>query len=215
MNRAQIGIVTGLQAEARWLRKAGFMVKPGGGTPRGAKNASEYLIQAGAQALISFGLAGGLRPGVQPGAVLVPAVVISDTQAYPCDSRLTTFLGGATSGMILGGREIAASAQAKALLYQCNQPIAIDLESGALAETAKRHDIPFAVLRGVADPAERTLPPAALVALKEDGSLDLVRLIHSIVKQPSQIPGLIAVGRDAKMARRALLARLKTLPASA
>jgi adenosylhomocysteine nucleosidase len=214
MNRAKIGIVTGLQAEAQWLRKAGFMVRPGGGTPHGAMKAAETLVEAGACALISFGLAGGLKPGLKPGAVLVPSVVISGTRTYPCDYRLMEFLGGATQGPIVGGQKIAASVQAKTLLYQRNHPVAIDLESGSVAEIAKDKNLPFAVLRAVADPAERNLPPAALVALKEDGSLDIIRLMHSIVRQPWQIPGLIAVGRDAKAARKALLERLKTLPAS-
>ncbi len=214
MNRAKIGIVTGLQAEAQWLRNAGFMVRAGGGTPHGAMEAAEALVEGGAQALISFGLAGGLKPGLKPGTVLVPAMVISGTHIYPCDDRLMEFLGGATPEPILGGQEIAASIQAKTLLYQHNHPAAVDLESGSVAEIAKANRLPFAVLRAVADPAERNLPPAALVALKEDGSLDIVRLMTSIARQPRQIPGLMAVGRDAKAARRALLERLKTLPAS-
>ncbi|HTQ71995.1 MAG TPA: hypothetical protein VMH92_10945 [Acidocella sp.] len=214
MNRAKIGIVTGLQAEAGWLRKAGFMVRAGGGTPHGAVEAAEALAGAGAQALISFGLAGGLKPGLKPGSVLVPSVVISGTLTYPCDDRLMKFLGGATPGAILAGQQIASSRQAKTLLYQRSHPDAIDLESGSVAEIAKANNLPFAVLRAVADPAERDLPPAALVALKEDGSLDVIRLMRSIARQPGQIPGLVAVGRDAKAARRALLERLKTLPAS-
>lgn len=214
MNRAKIGIVTGLQAEAQWLRHAGFMVRAGGGTPHGALGAAEALIQAGATALISFGLAGGLKPGLKPGTVLVPSVVIAGTRIYPCDYRLMEFLGGATPGPILAGHKIAASTQAKTLLYQRNHPAAIDLESGSVAEVAKKKKLPFAVLRAVADPAERNLPPAALVALKDDGSLDFIRLMRSIALRPWQIPGLIAVGRDAKAARQALLDRLRTLPAS-
>ena len=214
MNRAKIGIVTGLKAEAQWLSKAGFMVRAGGGTPHGAQDAAEALVQEGAEALISFGLAGGLRPGLKPGSLLVPSVVIYGTRTYPCDYRLIEFLGGVTAGAILGGHKIAATTQAKALLYQRSHPAAIDLESGSVARIAKENKLPFAVLRAVADPAERALPPAALVALKEDGGLDIIRLMRSIAQRPWQIPGLIAVGRDAKAARQALLERVKTLPAS-
>lgn len=214
MNRAKIGIVTGLQAEAQWLRKAGFMVRAGGGTPHGALEAADALVGAGAQGLISFGLAGGLRPGLKPGTILVPSTVISGLGIYPCDYQLIKFLGGPTSGAILAGKEIIASTQAKRLLYQRNHPAAVDLESGAVGEIAHKRRLPFAVLRAVADPAERNLPPAALVALKKDGRLDIVQLMRSIARQPWQIPGLVAVGRDAKAARRALLERLKALPAS-
>ena len=67
MERAKIGFITGLTAEARWLRNAGFMVKVGGGTPAGAERAAEALVHDGAQGLISFGLAGGLKPGLVAG----------------------------------------------------------------------------------------------------------------------------------------------------
>ena len=67
MNRAKIGIVTGLQAEAQWLRNCGFMVRAGGGTSHGAQAAAEALVEDGAKGLISFGLAGGLRPGLRHG----------------------------------------------------------------------------------------------------------------------------------------------------
>ncbi|WP_298225519.1 hypothetical protein [Acidocella sp.] len=214
MNRAKIGIVTGLQAEAQWLRNCGFMVRAGGGTSHGAQAAAEALVEDGAKGLISFGLAGGLRPGLRPGTVLVPSMVIFGTRTYPCDYRLMEFLGGATPNPILSGHKIAATAHAKALLYQRHRPAAIDLESGSVAATAKERQLPFAVLRAVADPAERDLPPAALVALKDDGSLDFMRLANSIIRQPWQMPALFVVGLDARAARRALLNRIKLLPAS-
>ncbi len=175
--------------------------------------AAQILVEAGAQALISFGLAGGLLPGLKPGAVLIPSTIIHAAHTYSCDSQLMEFLGGATPGAMLAGQKIAATALAKTQLYQYSHAIAVDLESGSVAKAAEDHHLPFAVLRAVADPAERDLPPAAMVALREDGSLDIIRLTRSIAKRPWQIPGLMAVGRDAKAARRALLERLKMLPA--
>lgn len=211
MNRSKLGVVTGLQAEARWLKQAGFMVRPGGGTPSGAKVAAQTLVDQGAEALLSFGLAGGLQPGLRPGTILIPSAVITATARYDCDPVLLSFLGGATLGALWAGEVIAASRLEKSELYQRYQASAVDLESGAVAEAATQHALPFAVLRAVTDPAERTLPPAALVALKADGSLDLMRLLRALVARPGQIPDLILVGQDAKAARKALLERLKSL----
>lgn len=211
MNRSRLGVVTGLKAEARWLGQAGFMVRVGGGTPDGAKSAAQSLLDQGAEALLSFGLAGGLQPGLQPGTVLVPAQIITSSGHYACDAALMASLGGETPGALLAGRIIAATATEKSFLYQQNKAVAVDLESGAVAAMAMQHALPFAVLRAVADPAERTLPPAALVALKNDGSLDWRRLVGSILRQPGQISGLIKVGQDAKIARKNLLERLKTI----
>lgn len=211
MDQTKLGVVTGLQAEARWLKNAGFMVQAGGGTPEGAKLAAQSLANQGAKALLSFGLAGGLQPGLQPGTVLVPPCVITQTRTYACDQTLMSFIGGMSPAPLLAGQHIAATVAEKSALYQQYSAAAIDLESGAVAEIAAQNALPFAVLRAVTDPAERTLPPAALVALKDDGSLDIVSLLRSILRQPSQISGLLKVGQDAKAARRALLGRLKAI----
>ncbi|MBB5372592.1 nucleoside phosphorylase-I family protein [Acidocella aromatica] len=212
MERGKIGIITGLTAEARWLREAGFMVQAGGGTPLGAERAAQALAREGAQGLVSFGLAGGLKPGLSPGSILVPPAVIEGTRTYICDFALMEFLGGSTGTSILAGQKIAATAHDKALLYRRSHPAAIDLESGAVGRVAAEKGLPFAVLRAVTDPAELDLPPAAMVALKDNGSVDLVKVLLSVLKQPKQVPGLIALGRDAKAARAALIARVKTLP---
>lgn len=211
MDRSQIGVVTGLQAEARWLNQAGFMVQVGGGTPAGAEIAARSLVTRGAKALLSFGLAGGLQPGLQPGTLLVPSEVITPTTRYHCAPELLAFLGGQTPGALWAGQSIAATTKEKSTLYKQYQTSAIDLESGAVAEIATHNALPFAVLRAVADPAERTLPPAALVALKEDGSLDICRLTRSLISQPTQLSALIKIGQDTKAARRNLLRRLATI----
>jgi adenosylhomocysteine nucleosidase len=169
------------------------------------------LITEGASALVSFGLAGGLRPGLAPGAVLVPGRVVEGDHAYECDPALVTMLGGATIGAMLAGKEIAVTAAAKAALFAASGADAIDLESGAVARVALANGLPFAVLRAVADPAERDLPPAALLALDGGGRISLLRVLGSVFGNPGQVSGLLALARDAAAARRALVGRLRTL----
>jgi adenosylhomocysteine nucleosidase len=213
MRSSVIGFVTGLTAEARLLEKAGFLVAAGGGWPEGAYRAAERLVGRGAEALVSFGLAGGLAPDVKPGALLVPRAVAEGAEHYPCDLALIAFLGGSTGGTILAGTDIAATVAQKSALYRATQIGAVDLESGAVARAAREYGLPFAVLRAIADPATRTLPPAALVPLKPSGAIDLPRILRSVLANPAQIPALIGLARDAEKARAALLARVKTLKA--
>ncbi|MDR3530287.1 MAG: hypothetical protein P4L90_07030, partial [Rhodopila sp.] len=85
------------------------------------------------------------------------------------------------------------------------QAHAIDLESGAMARVAEAHGLPFIVVRAICDPAERDLPPAALVALDPEGGIGLIPVLRSVLKQPNQLPGLLALARDAGRARRALI----------
>lgn len=213
MKRNRIGFVTGLKAEAALLRGSDFLVAAGGGVPEGAYRAAIALIGQGAKALVSFGIAGGLQPGLEPGTVLVPNSVIDGPRAYPCHYALMEFLGGSTAKPITSGLTIAATAEAKSVIFRHSKAVAIDLESGAVARAASEHGLPFAILRAVADPAERNLPPAACLPLKPAGGIDLPRILLSIAARPGQIPGLIDLAKDAAKARSALKTRLKTLAA--
>jgi adenosylhomocysteine nucleosidase len=209
MERRKIGFVTGLTAEARLATAAGFLAAAGGGTPTGAARAAETLLAQGAQALVSFGLAGGLAPSLAPGAILIPPSVIDGEKIFICDAALAEMLGGATKNPMLAGQDIIALTSEKSSLFQATNADAIDLESGAVARVAKAHGTPFAVLRAVADPAQRNLPPAALNALNAAGKINFSAILASILANPGQIPALIQVGRDAAQARTALLKQLQ------
>jgi adenosylhomocysteine nucleosidase len=171
MDRSRIGFVVGLSAEARLLRRTGFRVGIGGGFPEGATRAAEKLIAEGAVALVSFGLAGGLNPALRPGAVLVPRTVIDAGEIFHCDPRLIEMLGGAGTVSVTSAQHIIETAADKAAMFERTKAAAIDLESGAVGRIAAVNNIPFAVLRAVADSAERNLPPAALAALNGAGEI--------------------------------------------
>ena len=194
-----LGFVVGLAAEARIARLLG-PVMIGGGTPEGAAIAAETLVAQGVVGLVSFGLAGGLDPARRPGDILIPAAIRLGTVDFP-----TADLLGSAAGIMLAGDKIVSTAAEKRRLFETTGAAAIDLESGAVALTARRHKLPFAVLRAICDPAERDLPPAALAALDQQGAIGLWRVLVSIAAEPGQLPDLIALARDAARARRALL----------
>ena len=206
-----LGVVVGLAAEARLWRGRKVMVGAGGGTPAGAAAAAARLVAAGAEALISFGLCGGLDPALTAGAVLVPPAVLEGGRVFDCEDALLAWLGGATAGVLLAGDDIAATVAAKAKLFAATGAVAVDLESGAVAQAAAAAGLPYAVLRAVSDPADKDLPPAALVALDARGRVRPGRLAGSLLRGPGQLPALLALARDTGRARKALLERLKTL----
>jgi hypothetical protein len=78
------------------------------------------------------------------------------------------------------------------------------MESHAAALAARRHGLPFAVLRVVLDPAWRTIPPCALAGVRADGSSALLPLLGSLARHPRQLAGLCALAREAWLARRRL-----------
>ncbi len=162
------------------------------------------LVVRGVGGLLSFGLAGGLDPALPSGALVVPAEVIEDGRHYPADPGLSARFGGTMSLRALSGRAVLAEPAAKRAAHAATGAAIIDLESGAVARVAHRHDLPFAVLRAVCDPASRGLPPLALAALDAGGRIGVWRVTASLLRHPGQIPSLIGLARDAMRARAAL-----------
>jgi adenosylhomocysteine nucleosidase len=204
----RLGIVVGLAAEARLARPLGATAI-GGGLPAGAEAAAERVAGFSIDALVSFGLCGGLDPALRPGTLLVPRQVRDGAECYATDAALAARLGGWSGGDVLTGRAVVAAASEKARLFAATGAAAVDLESGAVARVARWHGLPFAVLRAVCDPAERDLPSAALAALDQAGAIGLRRVLASIVRSPGQLPALLRLARDAAAARRALIGRVR------
>ena len=81
--------------------------------------------------------------------------------------------------------------------------IAVDLESHRVARAAERLRVPFLVFRVIADPADRDLPPAALVPLTRSGRPS-PRVLGSIATKPRQLSALLALARETRSALEAL-----------
>jgi hypothetical protein len=79
------------------------------------------------------------------------------------------------------------------------------MESVVVARSAAALGIPFVVLRAIADPAARELPPAALLPLGEDGNPALGPVLASVLRRPKQLPNLLTVAREARQALQALI----------
>ena len=205
-----LAFVVGLQAEARLLDGRVFI---GGGHADGAARAATDAIDAGATGLVSFGLAGGLSPGLPAGAVAVARAVLWRGQRFSADPALSAGLGGSSVDLALACDVVVAGAGEKARLWHETGAAVVDMESGPVAEAAERAGVPFATLRAVCDPAWRELPPAALAALDPAGLIGIGRVIGSLLRQPRQVGSLIALARDAALARRALAGRLAQVKA--
>ncbi len=205
MSAPIIGLVTGLTAEARIAARCGGLVRAGGGTPAGAELAARQLVTEGAEALVSFGLAGGLDPALRPGALVVPAEVIDAGVIFAADHVLSARFGGVTGHRLLAAEAVVTDTASKRRAAQANGAQAVDLESGAVARVAAEHGLPFAVVRAICDPAERDLPAAALIALDQKGAIGLLRVLGSLLRQPSQLPSLLGLARDTARAQRTLI----------
>jgi hypothetical protein len=89
-------------------------------------------------------------------------------------------------------------------LFQRTGAVAVDLESGAVARAATKAGIPFIVLRAIADSATRDLPPAARIGLDAQGRATLGTVLGSVLSHPGQLPALIRLALDTRVALKAL-----------
>ena len=205
------GFVTGLEAEASILRGAAnfshpdrlpFIVCAGAERARGA---AQRLLAKGAEALISFGIAGGLDPALRPGRLIVARRVIGpgglDLAAEPGLHRRFMELcasGGLApaDGTLASSTRMVNSPADKQVLHERLGALAVDMESHAVAAVARSAGVPFAALRVVADPAERTLPGLVRDALDDDGRPRTALVLARLCLRPWAVPAVLQLRRD-------------------
>jgi adenosylhomocysteine nucleosidase len=198
--------VTSLALEARIAVGPGVSVICSQGERLAA--ALESAVARGACGIISFGIAGGLAPGLATGDWITATAVITGQRLFPTDHTWTRSLlerlPQAVQADILGMDNLAPDPERKQLLHAQTGAVAVDMESHIAATIAAAHQIPFAAARVIIDPADKPLPPAALVGLRSDGTADAIAVFRSVLQQPSQLPALVRTALDAGIARAAL-----------
>jgi adenosylhomocysteine nucleosidase len=175
-------------------------------------------------AVYSFGVAGGLDPALKPGDLLVSTRVIAQsadtTQPIVADSwnadqdllsAIQRQAAKVATVMIRTGVFLGTDFEARDNPQANNQNLRdmsgadiIDNESHIAARFAREHNLPFVSVRAVSDSVSKKLPPAALMALQDDGSPNIAAVAKSILRNPGQIPALIRTAREYKKALNSL-----------
>ena len=205
---AHLIVVCGLASEARIAAAPGVTVVTGGGDGRRLAADLEAFVR-GARAMLSFGVAGGLAPGLKPGATLVAeAIVGPDGRGFATDPAWTQAIAdrlAITPCLFAAVDQPLADVAGKAALHKATGAATVDMESHIVARAAAAQGVALAALRVVTDPADRALPHAASVGMRTDGSVDLFAILRSLAGNPAQLPGLVRTGLDARIAFAALL----------
>jgi adenosylhomocysteine nucleosidase len=141
--------------------------------------------------ILSFGLCGGLAPGLSVGSVCLASVLIDGNTLYRPNALWTTRLAGVLGVKTVpyfstGQFNLADTPQQRADLWEKYGCAAIDDESAAMAQFAKERNIPFAILRVVSDAWNDTVPLAARQAVNADGSSNVDSIITWLKDHPDQ-----------------------------
>ena len=214
-----LAALVGLAAEARILRRRGIRAEACGADASRASAIAARLRAAGADAILSFGIAGALAPDAASGTILLPRRVVGEAgEVFAADAALRNGIARAlaASGLsfderdLLGRDKVTASVEEKAALFRRTGAAAVDLESHAAARSGGR----FIVLRVVADPADFALPAAALVGLDRDGHATPLPVLGALLGAPAQLPDLVRLALLTRRALRILSRTASALPGS-
>jgi len=215
VNSRPIIAVTCLSFEARVAAGPGISVLCG--TAQRYTDKLEAAAREGGSGIISIGIAGGLAPGLAPGHWVVASGVVNGGERYATDAawsrRLLDALPSAIFADVSGVDAPVVARSDKRELHERTGTVAVDMESHIAARIAAAHGLPFAACRVIIDPAERTLPPAALVGMRADGKADVLAVLASLLRQPRQLFALLRVVADARAARSALFEGRRNLGA--
>jgi adenosylhomocysteine nucleosidase len=203
---------TGLRSEAAIIARAGVTVLSCGGN--GAVLAARLEAAIAAQrpaGLISIGICGGLEPLLPVGALVIGTAVNGMATDRDWAARLATALPHARVASVAGVDTAAFDSTAKAALFAATGAAIIDMESQVVARIAATHGLPFAILRAVSDAAADSLPHAARVPLRPDGSVQMGQVLAAVAARPWQIPALIRLAGNADKALKALAAAVDAM----
>jgi hopanoid-associated phosphorylase len=171
--------------------------------------ALERELARGGEAVISFGIAGGLADDIASGTWLVARTIVTPMERWPCDATWTRILAerlpGARTADLAGVDAPVTEPAGKRALRRATGAAAVDTESHIAAAIAAAHGLPFAAFRVIADGARQSLPAAASVALGPDGRISGGAVLGSLARAPAQLPLLLRTAIDARTAFRALL----------
>jgi adenosylhomocysteine nucleosidase len=207
---ANVLIVCGLKREAAILAGPGRTMICGDAATLRAR----LTEAAGARwsLVMSWGLCGGLDPRLRPGDLILGTEIGSGDGAVRTDRAVTSWLAQrlADAGMQVVAERLSAAdaplvtAKAKAELRRASGAAAVDMESLTAGRFALKQRIPFVILRALADPAERSLPPLVLKAVNSHGGINVAAVIGELIRSPGQFAGLCATASDSRRAFQAL-----------
>ncbi|MGH8496463.1 MAG: purine phosphorylase [Gammaproteobacteria bacterium] len=212
------GVVVAMRMEARSLGGRGtavtdrveaggrMRIQLAGIGPRRAEAAAQALVEGGARALVSWGIAVALDPDLARGALLLPETVIDSGAHFATDSSWRNILRARLKTLhpcpaaLLQTQRILDTPEAKSRARSLSGAAAADMESGPVGRVAAAAGLPFVAIRAVADRASDKLP----IVLDAEYRWRAGTLLRDIARHPAHIAALVSAGIGFGAAHRTL-----------
>ncbi|MDH3691253.1 MAG: purine phosphorylase [Gammaproteobacteria bacterium] len=196
---ARLGVVAALPLEARWLTNnhstgAGQapLLQVSGPEVEQAYRAAQALLNRGATALLSWGVAGALEDSSRAGSLVLPqAVVDFNRQEWAVDPRWHSELSDCVQGKVpcVFGKlatsdKVLTNAHEKIAFGRSFGAVAVDTESAGIARAAAQARIPYLVIRAIVDRLVWKLPICVTNAVNPHGSINPSMMLGALAKRP-------------------------------
>jgi adenosylhomocysteine nucleosidase len=182
--------------------------------PVAARMAAQALIDAGAKALMVFGVAGALDADLRNGTLFCPEHVLDENgHDYATDavwrSRLMQQLSRTSLPLLRKGALVSVpmplmTMTAKRTAHMRYAAQAVDMESAAVAAIARASGLPFVCLRAIVDEMQDTIPAPLHASVDAWGRPRLVSLLATLGRHPSVLTDLPNLYFRMRRATRAL-----------
>lgn len=198
-----IHIICPLRAEADALGSvAGAAITvsgPGAAAMRRHLEALAATLREPPALLVVAGVAGGLVDAAAPGR----ASLVGRVRSVGGDVWSPT-ISAAESWTVVGSDRLVRDAAAKRDLGRRLEAEIVDMESHAVAVFAASRGWRWAIVRGVSDGPEETLPSGLERLVDGAGRARIGAAVARIASEPSVLPSLLRLGRRTRLAMRSV-----------
>lgn len=149
--------------------------------------------------VVVCGIAGGLRPDIAIGEVLVPERVVD--VASGAEFLPSPLAGNANAGTLASNNEFVTDPEVVTGWVDRGYT-AIDMETAAVAAVCERHGCAWSVVRSISDVPSDHVDDSVMGLTNSDGTVRPRAAARYLVSHPRRVPRMLAVGLGASRAAR-------------
>jgi adenosylhomocysteine nucleosidase len=114
-------------------------------------------------------------------------------------------------GGICTSDHIITAREEKRQLFEQTGALAVDMETEIVRRAAQQAGLPMATVRAISDPADQDLPSGMERWIDGQGRVRIGVLAGEILRRPGNLPGLVRLGRQSRLAAASLGAAMNLI----
>jgi len=201
-----------------------MLVQGGIGRENAIKSASCLLESTSVDLLISAGVAGGIRHGLNVGDLVVAERVGYTRQNdfdseelqldsdFVCKEEIVQLARQHSNdleskihfGNLLTVDKVISQASTKKRIGEQNSFLAVEMESAAVAEVASEKGVDFAAIRSISDDIDDDLHLDYDNIISDEGKIKVTSIALSVLKNPQKLALLSRLNKQTKTAAKSL-----------